>query len=793
MRSYERNLSLLRRTRFEAVEERLMLSTDSWGDFYADDLISRVEEQFDQIESMLADVHDSFGVSHAHDVYGFEGHGQTVAVIDSGIAYDHKALGGGLGAEYRVVGGWDFTEENDADPYDDAPAGFHGTHVAGIIGSSDPLFRGVAPSVDLVALRVFNDCGAGYFSWVEDALRWVHENRNQLDNPITAVNLSLGANWNSDSVPSWGVLEDELSQLAADGIFISVAAGNDFQWYRTPGLGYPAASPHVVPVASVTHQGDFSSFSQRHDHVIAAPGDAITSTVPDYLFDFNGVTDDFGTASGTSMAAPYLAGASVLVRQAMSFAGYDNINQRTIYDHFRNTSDIFYDPATDQNYHRLNLVKAIDALMPEDDYGSTVTSAFSLGQLSDDISFSGIIGTTDDHDFFTFTAGQTGTATFTVDAEDKLAVQWNAGDTSGTTTDTTLTLDIIEGQSYTVSLSSNNGIARYHIEIEIAASIIDWGVVEQKQIGPVELDSRGNLFQFTATRDGLLTVEAFFSHVVGNIDLEVYNARHQLLGTSNSQTNTERIDVLSTAGDVFYLHAHGVNTEVAFRLTNLVELGDRTVDVHGTLSDDTFFAAASTTPRIAVNGVQYHLGSDILSIVLHAGVGNDCVKIRGSSSNDSAVMQHRLSILTTNKHHIQANDFTCVNVHAGQGTDTVSFYDSSGEQPLNALAAGTYLLSSDFKNQAWGFERSYVYSTVSGHDDARFFNSRDNHQLNAFATYTRLKGPGVEHTVFGFSRTNDYTTNPDNDNATFIDNAINTFTSHAWTIACVDLQQRPGS
>ncbi len=786
MRSHERNLSLLRRTRFETVEERLMLSADSWGDFYVNDLISRVEQQFDQIESMLTDVHDSYGVSHARDVYGFEGHGQTVAVIDSGIAYDHEALGGGLGTGYRVVGGWDFTEENDADPYDDAPAGFHGTHVAGIIGSSDPIFRGVAPSVDLVALRVFNDCGAGYFSWVENALRWVHENRNQLDNPITAVNLSLGANWNSDSVPAWGVLEDEFSQLAADGIFISVAAGNDFQWYRTPGLGYPAASPHVVPVASVTHHGDFSSFSQRHDRVIAAPGDTITSTVPDYLFDFNGVTDDFGTASGTSMAAPYLAGASVLVRQAMSFAGYDNINQRTIYDHFRNTADVFYDPATEQNYHRLNLINAMDSLMPEDDYGSTIRSAFSLGTLSDDTSFSGIIGTIDDHDFFTFTAGQTGIATFTVDADDDLDAQWNVGNTGGTTTDTTLTLGIIEGQSYTVSLSSNNGIARYHIEIEITAAIVDWGIVEQKQIGPVELDSRENLFQFTATRDGLLTVEAFFSHVVGNIDLEVYNAHHQLLGTSNSQTNTERIDVVSTAGDVFYLHAHGVNAEVAFRLTNLVELGDRTVDAHGTLSDDIFFATAGTTPRIAVNGVQYHFGSDILSIFLHGGAGNDCVKIRGSSSNDSAVMQHHLSILTTNKYHIQANDFACVNVHGGQGTDTVSFYDSSGDEPLDALAAGTYLLSSDFKNQAWGFERSYVYSTVAGNDDTRFFDSSGGHQFNAFATYTRLKGPGFEHTVYGFARTHTYSTTAGNDEATFIDNAINTFTSHTWTIACVD-------
>ena len=50
--------------------------------------------------------------------YGFDGSGQTVAVIDTGIAYDHAAFGGGFGEGSQVVGGYDFAE-NDANPYDD--------------------------------------------------------------------------------------------------------------------------------------------------------------------------------------------------------------------------------------------------------------------------------------------------------------------------------------------------------------------------------------------------------------------------------------------------------------------------------------------------------------------------------------------------------------------------------------------------------------------------------------------------------------------------------------------------
>ena len=123
--------------------------------------------------------------------YGFTGKGQTVAIIDSGIAYNHFALGGGFGANYRVVGGYDFAE-NDLDPNDDGPAGSHGTHVAGIVGGSAGSDRGVASGVDLVALRVFDDSGAGFTSWVESALQWVHANRNSFENPITAINLSLG-------------------------------------------------------------------------------------------------------------------------------------------------------------------------------------------------------------------------------------------------------------------------------------------------------------------------------------------------------------------------------------------------------------------------------------------------------------------------------------------------------------------------------------------------------------------------------------------------------------------------
>ncbi len=417
--------------RLELLEDRLMLSADPLG-------------------SLLVSSND----------YGFSGVGQTVAVVDSGIAYDHFALGGGFGQNYRVVGGWDFTGENDADPYDDGPAGSHGTHVAGIVGGDDGNKSGVAPGVDLVALRVFDDAGAGDFSWVENALTWIHDNRNSFENPITTVNLSLSVtSWNSDTIPAWATLEEELAQLKADGIFIAVSAGDAFTTYDATGLSYPAASDYVVPVMSTTEIDLLSFFSQRHSRAIAAPGQDILSTVPDYVGDNNGVTDDYASFSGTSMASPYVAGASVIVREAMEFVGLTNISQDTIYDHMVATADSIFDSVTNQWYSRLNLEAAVDALMPADDYGSTIATAYDLGTVSDPMSISGLIGTLDDIDYFTFTAGSTGRVTFTAsNMTHELEAAWSGtGQVSGSSNET-YTIDVTAGQTYTVGFSSAGGL-----------------------------------------------------------------------------------------------------------------------------------------------------------------------------------------------------------------------------------------------------------------------------------------------------------------------------------------------
>lgn len=303
--------------------------------------------------------HELIGLDEVYARYGFRGTGQTVAVIDTGIAWDHPLLGDGIGPTYKIVGGYDFAED-DTNPYDDAPKGSHGTHTSGTIAGLDV---GVATDANLVSLRVFNDNGEGFFSGIEEALLWVHTNRTAFAHPITTVNISLGSEWNSNTVPDWSTMEDELSALNSDGMFISVSAGNKFTNYNTPGLSYPAASPYVVPVMSVDDDGELSYFSQRHTRAIAAPGRTITSTVPSYF----GLASGVASFSGTSMAAAYMSGSAVIVRQAMLAAGQTNITQQQIYDVlYANSVDIF-DPLTGELYQRLDVAAAVDAVMIGDD------------------------------------------------------------------------------------------------------------------------------------------------------------------------------------------------------------------------------------------------------------------------------------------------------------------------------------------------------------------------------------------------------------------------------------------
>ncbi|MFO0965426.1 MAG: S8 family serine peptidase [Gemmataceae bacterium] len=313
---------------------------------------------------------NQIGLNTVASNYSYKGQGYTVAVIDTGIDYKNAALGGGWGA--RVVGGWDFVN-NDADPMDDNG---HGTHVAGIIGSSNGTYTGIAPNVNFVALKVLGADGSGSFGYVEDALNWVIAHRAQYN--IVAINLSLGTgNYNSNP---YTFLENEFSTLKSQGVFIAAAAGNSFYSVGSQtGLGYPAVSPQTVSVGAVwdgnfgavswasgardvtTDVDRIASFSQRSSALsIMAPGALITST---YL------NNQFVSMAGTSMATPVITGSAVLIHQALDAAGR-TANQDTILGIMQGTGKTVVD-GDDENdnvtntglsFKRIDLAAALAAI-----------------------------------------------------------------------------------------------------------------------------------------------------------------------------------------------------------------------------------------------------------------------------------------------------------------------------------------------------------------------------------------------------------------------------------------------
>ncbi len=302
----------------------------------------------------------------------YRGQGESVAVIDTGIDYMDPALGGGFGPGYKVVAGYNFVN-NTANPMDDNG---HGTVVAGEIAADDGTYSGVAPDADLIALKVLDSTGSGTFANVQRALDWVVANRVKYN--IVAINMSLGSG--SYTINPYTFLDSDLSALVSSGVFISVAAGNSFYTNNSvPGLDYPAIDPNVVSVGAV-YDGNYgsvawasgardyvtapdliASFSQRSSALsILAPGAMVTST---YL------NDTFESMAGTSMAAPVITGAAVLIDQAL-LADHLTANQSTILGIMQKTGVSIVDDAvgdanvtpTGLTFQRINLAAALSSL-----------------------------------------------------------------------------------------------------------------------------------------------------------------------------------------------------------------------------------------------------------------------------------------------------------------------------------------------------------------------------------------------------------------------------------------------
>jgi len=312
---------------------RLQASSYFDGYFYLDN----IEVAYDYpVSEFIKEI----GADRLRNEVGLDGQGVTVAVIDSGIT-DNNDLQGPFGS--RLVASAMFGDHTDA-----SDANGHGTHVAGILagngGASNGSYRGVAPGVNLVNVKVSNADGVSYTSDLVESIQWVYDNRAALN--IRVVNVSINS-----SVPEsykTSPLDAAVEILWLNGVVVVVSAGNNGSASGPVPVYPPANDPFVITVGAADDKGTldlfddsvatFSAYGTTEDGFakpdLVAPGYNVISLLAStnaklYLnHPRHRVNTSYFRMSGTSMAAPVVSGAAALLLQSNPTLNPDQVKYR---------------------------------------------------------------------------------------------------------------------------------------------------------------------------------------------------------------------------------------------------------------------------------------------------------------------------------------------------------------------------------------------------------------------------------------------------------------------------------
>lgn len=255
---------------------------------------------------------------------GYTGKNIGIAIIDTGV-YPHPDL---IRPKNRIIAFKDFVN-NKKEPYDDNG---HGTFVAGVAAgngySSGGKYAGVAPEANIISVKVMNKEGGGSASRIVAGMQWVADNREKYN--IRVVCLSLGSK--ASGAMKNDPLVTAVDQLWKQGIFVTAAAGNSGPKRGT--ITTPGISPSIVTVGAVDDKrtvdisddevAEFSSRGPVNGNIlkpdVVAPGVNVVSLNTDREYTggprLYSLEKAYTTMSGTSVAAPVVAGIAALIFEA---------------------------------------------------------------------------------------------------------------------------------------------------------------------------------------------------------------------------------------------------------------------------------------------------------------------------------------------------------------------------------------------------------------------------------------------------------------------------------------------
>lgn len=255
------------------------------------------------IEADLAESVPQIGAPAAWAA-GFDGSGTTVAVLDTGYDPTHPDIAG------KVKASADFSGVGIVDGHG------HGTHVASIAtgtgAASNGTYVGVAPGADLLVGKVMTNDGTGQGSWLIDGMEWA------VAGGADVVNMSLSTEVTDGTDP----ISQAVNALSASsGTLFVATSGNTGPDQLTSNA--PGNADAALSVAAVDKAGDIASFSSRGPRFgdyavkpdIAAPGVTIVAARAAGTTLGTPVGERYVAASGTSMAAPHVAGAAAILKQ----------------------------------------------------------------------------------------------------------------------------------------------------------------------------------------------------------------------------------------------------------------------------------------------------------------------------------------------------------------------------------------------------------------------------------------------------------------------------------------------